>query len=283
LADEGRRRARLKEEFQAARKQFGNGGIGKRRTRFAEAPTIDAAALEEPVERYPVTVVCSRLGWIRAIRGAVESPDEIKYKEGDAARFLVPAQSTDKLLLVTSDGRVFTLAADKLPGGRGQGEPLSLLVDLGKGVELVALRVHRPEGRLLLATKGAFAFLAPEAELAAQTKAGKQAVNLTEGDRVLAVVPAEGDHAAVMGTNRKLLVFPLAELPEQARGKGVTLQRYQDGALSDVTTVELAKGLTFTNGGGKPRTVADLRPWLGRRGQAGKLAPHGFPRSNRFV
>jgi topoisomerase-4 subunit A len=283
LADEGRRRARLKEEFQAARKQFGNGGIGKRRTRFAEAPTIDAAALEEPVERYPVTVVCSRLGWIRAIRGAVENPDEIKYKEGDAARFLVPAQSTDKLLLVTSDGRVFTLAADKLPGGRGQGEPLSLLVDLGKGVELVALRVHRPEGRLLLATKGAFGFLAPEAELAAQTKAGKQAVNLTEGDRVLAVVPAEGDHAAVMGTNRKLLVFPLAELPEQARGKGVTLQRYQDGALSDVTTVELAKGLTFTNGGGKPRTVADLRPWLGRRGQAGKLAPHGFPRSNRFV
>src|SRR5919205_723951 len=242
LADEGRRRARLKEEFQAARKQFGNGPLGRRRTRFALAPMIDAAALEEPVERYPVTVVCSRLGWIRAIRGAVENPDEIKYKEGDAARFLVPAQSTDKLLLVVSDGRVFTLSADKLPGGRGQGEPLSLLVDLAKGVEIVALRVHRPEGRLLLATKAAFGFIAPEAELVAQTRAGKQVVNLGDGDRVLTVVPAEGDHAAVIGSNRKVLLFPLSELPEQARGKGVTLQRYQDGSLSDIATVELAKG-----------------------------------------
>jgi topoisomerase-4 subunit A len=282
LGDEGRRRARLREEFQAAKKQFGNGALGKRRTRFAAAPAIEASALEEPVERYPVTIVCSQKGWIRAVRGAVENPDEIKYKEGDAARYLVPAQSADKLLLVASDGRVFAVPVDKLPGGRGQGEPLSILVDLAKGADIVALRVHRPEGRLLLATRDAFGFVAPEAEIAAQTKAGKQVVNLAGDDRVTAVLPADGDHVAVVGTNRKLLVFPLAELPEQARGKGVTLQRYQDGRLGDVTTVELAKGLTFTNGGGKPRTVADLRPWLGRRGQAGKLAPHGFPRDNRF-
>jgi topoisomerase IV subunit A len=282
LADEGRRRARLREEFQAARKQFGNGPLGRRRTRFADAPVIDAAALEEPVERYPVTVVCSQKGWVRAVKGAVENPDEIKYKEGDAARFLVPAQSTDRLLVIASDGRVFTVPVDKLPGGRGQGEPLSILVDLAKGAEIVALRVHRPDGRLLFATREAFGFIAPEAEIAAQTKAGKQVVNLAGDDRLATVVAAEGDHVAVVGTNRKLLLFPLADLPEQARGKGVTLQRYQDGRLADVTALELAKGLTFTNGGGKPRTVADLRPWLGRRGQAGKLAPHGFPRDNRF-
>jgi topoisomerase-4 subunit A len=155
-------------------------------------------------------------------------------------------------------------------------------VELAKGVEVVALRVRRPEGRLLLATHQAFGFLAAEVELAAQTRAGKQVVNLGGDDRVLTAVGVNGDHAAVIGTNRKLLIFPLSELPEQARGKGVTLQRYQDGKISDVTTIELASGLTFTNGGGRPRTVTDLRPWLGRRGQAGKLAPHGFPRDNRF-
>jgi topoisomerase-4 subunit A len=282
LADEGRRRTRLKEEFQAARKQFGSGELGRRRTRFADAPVIDAAAFEEPVERYPVTVVCSKLGWIRSIRGTIEKPEELKYKEGDAARFLLPAQSSDRLLLVASDGRVFTIPVDRLPGGRGQGDPLSLIVDLAKGVEITALRVHRPDGRLLLVTRQAFGFIAPEAELAAQTRAGKQVVNLSPDDGVLACVPVEGDHAACIGTNRKLLVIPLSELPEQGRGKGVTLQRYQDGRLADVTTLELAKGLTFTNGGGRQRTVTDLATWLGRRGQAGKLPPNGFPRDNRF-
>jgi topoisomerase-4 subunit A len=184
---------------------------------------------------------------------------------------------------VASDGRVFALPVEGLPGGRGLGEPLSLLVDLAKGADIVALRVHRPDGRLLLATRQGLGFLAPEAEIAAQTKAGKQVVNVGEGDRLHAVVPVQGDHAAVLGTNRKLLIFPLAELPEQARGKGVTLQRYQDGELADATTIELAAGLTFTNGGGKPRTVTDLVAWLGKRGQAGKQPPHGFPRDNRFT
>ena len=177
---------------------------------------------------------------------------------------------------------MFTIPVDRLPGGRGQGDPLSLIVDLAKGVEITALRVHRPDGRLLLVTRQAFGFIAPEAELAAQTRAGKQVVNLGPDDGVLACVPVEGDHAACIGTNRKLLIFPLSELPEQGRGKGVTLQRYQDGRLSDVTTLELAKGLTFTNGGGRQRTVTDLATWLGRRGQAGKLPPNGFPRDNRF-
>lgn len=285
LGDEGRRRGKLKEEFAAARKQFGNGALGKRRTRFALAPSIDAAALDEPAERYAVTVVCSQKGWVRAIRGTVESPDEVKYKEGDATRFLLPAQSIDKLLLASSDGRVFALPVDRLPGGRGQGEPLSLLLDLAKGAEIVALRVHRPNGRLLLGTRTGLGFLAPEAEIAAQTRAGKQVVNLAPGDRLHVVVPAEGDHAAVLGANRRLLIFPLAELPEQARGKGVVLQRYggeAGAALADAATLELARGLTFTNGGGKPRTVTDLRPWLGRRGGAGRLPPPGFPKDNRF-
>jgi topoisomerase-4 subunit A len=187
---------------------------------------------------------------------------------------------------VASDGRVFALPVEGLPSGRGLGEPLSLLVDLAKGAEIVALRVHRPDGRLLLATRQGLGFLAPEAEIAAQTKAGKQVVNLVEGDRLQVVVPAEGDHAAVLGNNRKLLIFPLEDLPEQARGKGVVLQRYGGEVgvgLADATTIALARGLTFTNGGGKPRTVTDLTAWLGRRGGMGKQPPHGFPRDNRFA
>jgi len=281
LVDEGRRRARLKEEFQAAKKQFGGGPLGKRRTELAEAPAIDPLLLEEPVERFPVTVVCSRLGWIRAVRGVVENPGELKYKEGDGERFLLPAQSSDKILVIAADGRVHTLPVERLPSGRGHGEPLSLAIDLDKGVEILALRVHRPDDRLLFATKKGFGFVAEEKEIAAQTRAGRQVVNLGPGDGVLAAVPVEGDQVAVAGTNRKLLVFPLAELPVQARGKGVTLIRLKDAELADVKTFELAQGLIW-NGNGKERRVADLTPWQGSRAGAGRMAPPGFPKNHRF-
>jgi topoisomerase-4 subunit A len=281
LGDEGRRRARLKEEFQAAKKQFGGGPLGKRRTELAEAPAIAPELLEEPVERFPVTVVCSRLRWIRAVRGTVENPSEIKYKEGDGERFVLPAQSSDKILVIAADGRVHTLPVEKLPSGRGHGEPLSLAIDLDKGVEVLALRVHRPDGRMLFATRKGFGFVAEEKEIAAQTRAGRQVVNLGPGDGVLAAVPVEGDQVAVAGNNRKLLVFPLAELPVQARGKGVTLMRLKDAALADVKTFELAQGLTWS-GNGKERRLADLAPWQGNRAGAGRMAPQGFPKSHRF-
>lgn len=281
LAEEGKRRARLKEEFQAARKQFGSGALGRRRTELAQAPSVDPVLLEEPVERFAVTVVCSRLGWIRAVRGAVENPGEIKYKEGDGERFLLPAQSGDRILVIAANGRVYTLPVEKLPGGRGHGEPLSLSIDLDRGVQILDLRVHRPDGRLVFATRKGFGFIAEEKEIEAQTRAGRQVVNLGTGDAVLAAVPVSGDQIALAATNRKVLVFPLTELPVQARGKGVTLMKLKDAELADVKTFELAQGLAWTSNG-KERRIADPTPWRGSRAGAGRIAPPGFPKAHRF-
>ncbi|MFO1035704.1 MAG: DNA topoisomerase IV subunit A [Geminicoccaceae bacterium] len=282
LADEGRRRRRLKEEFQTTRKQLAGGPLGRRRTTSELAPVIAPELLEEPVERFPITVVCSKLGWIRAVRGSRESVGDLKYKEGDGERFILAAQSTDRLLLTTVDGRVYTISADKLPTGRGLGEPLSLMIDLAKGAELLDLRVHRPEGRLVLATRKGFGFVAPEAEIVAQTRTGRQVVNLGEGDALAVLAPALGDHVAVIGTNHRLVVFPMSELPERARGKGVTLQRYRDATMADLKVFTLAEGLGFVTAGGKTRVLTDLQVWLGHRGAIGRNAPHGFPRNQRF-
>ncbi len=282
LADEGARRARLAEEYGELAARFGEGPLGARRTSLEEAPEIDEAALEAPVERLPVTVVCSAKGWIRALRGHVQDPREIRYKEGDRERFLLHVQSSDRLLLFSSDGRCYTLRVDRLPGGRGHGEPVSLSIDLAKGAEIVALLCHRPEGRLLLASRSGRGFLAAEADLLSQTRAGRQVMTVREGDRLHRVVPAEGDHLAVVGSNRKFLVFPLDELPRMSRGRGVLLQRYRDGHLADVKVFTLAEGLSWPTGS-RTRTLTDLAGWLGRRGQAGRMAPTGFPRSNRFA
>jgi topoisomerase-4 subunit A len=281
LRDEAKRRATLKEELSAAAASFGDGPLGARRTTLGVAPVVDAEALEVPVERQPVTVVCSRQGWIRVLRGHLEDPAELKYKEGDAERFVLQAQSTDKLLLVSSDGRGYLLPVERLPGGRGQGEPLRLQIDLGRGAEPVLLAVHRPDGRVLLASSAARGFIADEAAMTAQTRAGKQVLNLDPGERLVVACPAKGDHVATVGTNRKLLLFPIDQLPVMSRGKGVLLQRYRGGALSDACVISLAEGLSWPGSRGS-RTVTDLAPWLGRRGQTGRIAPHGFPKSNRF-
>ena len=281
LADEGRRRARLKDEIAATGAKFGDGPLGRRRTSLGEVPLLDAEVLDMPVERQPVTVVCSHQGWLRVLRGHVEDQAELKYKEGDGPRFLLKAETTDKLILLSSDGRGYLLPVERLPGGRGQGEPLRLQIDLSRGAEPVLLAVHRPEGRLLLASSAGRGFVAEEQAIAAQTRSGRQVLNLDPGERLSVVVPAEGDHVATVGSNRKLLVFPLAELPVMSRGKGVLLQRYKGGALTDARVLILAEGLSWPGGKGT-RTVGDLSPWLGKRGQAGRVAPHGFPRSNRF-
>ena len=281
LADEGLRRARLKEQFLAARKQFGGGALGKRRTELAEAPVIAPELLEEPVERFPVTVICSRLGWIRVARGTIENPAEVKYKEGDGERFLLAAQSSDRLLVIAADGRVYTLAVDKLASGRGHGEPLSLMIDLERGVEILDVRVHRPGGRLIFATRKGFGFVAEEKEIEAQTRAGRQVVNLSDGDTLLTAVMVEGDLVAAAGSNRKLLVFPLADLPVQARGKGVTLMRLKGAELVDLKPFDANQGLTWI-ANGKERRLGDLTPWRGLRAAGGRMAPPGFPRTNRF-
>jgi topoisomerase-4 subunit A len=281
LRDEVMRRASLKEELSAAGARFGDGRLGLRRTTIDVAPVVDIEALETPIERHPVTVVCSQQGWIRVLRGHLEDVAELKYKEGDSGGFVLSAHTTDKLLLISSDGRGYLLPVERLPGGRGQGEPLRLQIDLARGAEPVMLAVHRPDGRVLLASSAARGFVADEAAMAAQTRAGKQVLNLDQGERLVVACAAEGDHVVTVGTNRKLLVFPIEELPVMSRGKGVLLQRYRDGNLADATVITLTDGLSWPGGRGT-RTVTELMPWLGRRGQAGRAAPHGFPRNHRF-
>ena len=282
LNDEARRRARLKEELEETGKKFGDGKLGARRTSLAEAPAVEPDALDEPVERLPVTLVCSRQGWIRVLRGHLEDETEVKYKEGDGPRFVLQAQSTDKLIVISSDGRAYILPIERLPSGRGQGEPLRVHIELARGAEALLLAVHREDGRVLLASSAARGFVAEEGAIAAQTRSGKQVFNLDEGERLIAATPAEGDHVATIGSNRKLLIFPLDQLPLMSRGKGVTLQRYKDGSLSDAVVFALAEGLSWPTARGT-RTLAEPQYWIGKRGQAGRTVPHGFPKSNRFA
>jgi topoisomerase-4 subunit A len=225
--------------------------------------------------------VCSDKGWIRAVKGHVGPDADLKYKEGDRERFLIPAWTTDKIVVFGTNGRFYTLAADKLPGGRGHGEPLRLMIDLGQDQEIVALLVHVPGRKLIVASHDGRGFVVAEDEVIAQTRAGKQVMKVAPAAEACVCVPAEGDHVAVIGENRKLLIFPLSEIPELARGRGVILQKYRDGGLSDLKAFKLAEGLTWQIGD-RHRHETDLRAWLGKRAQAGRLPPTGFPKTNRF-
>ncbi|WP_310542896.1 DNA topoisomerase IV subunit A [Phenylobacterium sp.] len=254
--------------------------LNRRRSAFADAPEIDTeAALEAMIVREPITVILSERGWIRAARGRLEDPSELKFKEGDKLQFLVPAETTDKLLIFASDGRFFTLACDKLPGARGHGEPLRLMIDLDDKVGLVDVFVHRPGARRVLASKDGYGFILPEAEAVAFRRAGKQVLN---GTALACLALGEADHLAVMGDNGKLLVFPVTDLPEMPRGKGVKLQSYREGGLRDAAVFGGAEGMTTVDGSGRTRTWAEWRDWLGKRASAGKLAPKGWPTNKRF-
>ncbi len=276
--------------LRAVQKQLGvHTAVGKRRSDLAEAPVVDvAAAAEALIVREPITVILSQRGWIRGQKGKVEDPSELKFKEGDALGFLVPAETTDKLLLFASDGRFFTLGCDKLPSGRGAGEPLRLMIDLEDRVDILAVFPHRPGRQLVLASKAGYGFLLPEEEAIAMRRAGKQVLNVDTGPKAgktggaLACLPADGDHLAVIGDNGKLLIFPLAELPQMVRGKGVKLQSYREGGLRDVTPFAAAEGLATVDASGRNRQWPEWRDWLGRRAGAGKLAPKGWPASKRF-
>jgi topoisomerase-4 subunit A len=238
--------------------------------------------VEALVEREPCTIICSEKGWIRAVKGHGLGLDELKYKEGDGPRFAIEAETTDKLLLFATNGRFYTLGVDKLPGGRGHGEPVRLMIDLGNKHDVVTLVPHRPALKLLVAASDGRGFVVSADEALAQTRGGKQILNLGKGALARAATPVSGDTVAVVGENRKLLLFPLSDVPEMARGRGVILQRYKQGGLSDVKAFVLAAGLTWRRGD-QTRTETDLRAWIGARAQSGRIVPSGFPKNNRFA
>lgn len=286
LADAGKRWQVIGQEIADIKRRFGPlTPLGRRRTEIGSAPVVLDIPPEATVEREAVTVLCSEMGWIRAVRGHLTTADaaEAKYKEGDSARFVIHAETTDKLVLLASTGKFYTLAVDKLPRGRGLGEPVRLMVDLGDEATLVSLLRHLPGRRLILASSDGRGFQIEETEVLAQTRAGKQVLNLEDGARAALCVPVApgADAVAVIGNNRKLLVFPLADLPQMTRGRGVTLQKYKDASLSDLTTLRLDDGLTWQMGE-RTRTERDIRAWSGARGSVGRLPPTGFPRNNRF-
>ncbi|UZF93090.1 DNA topoisomerase IV subunit A [Bosea sp. NBC_00550] len=259
--------------------------IGKRRTDFADMPeTTDIDLTQAMVEREPVTVVISKKGWIRALKGHVQDRSSFSFKGDDALQTAFFTETTAKVLVLASNGKVFTLDASKLPGGRGFGDPIRLMIELEEAAEIVSAFAYKPGSKLLMVTSEGRGFVAPADDVVANTRKGRQVLNVDGKAVAVLAVPAEGDHVAIIGENRKLLCFPISEVAEMGRGKGVRLQRYKDGGLSDARTFNLADGLTWLDTSGRTWTVtqADLLEWLGHRAEAGRLPPKGFPKSNTF-
>jgi len=259
--------------------------IGKRRTTFAEAPaTAEIDLAEALIEREPITVVVSEKGWIRALKGHVQDLSNLQFKGDDGLLASFFAETTSKVLVLASSGKVFTLDASKLPGGRGHGEPIRLMADIDEGAEIVKVLPYKAGAKMLAATGDGRGFVVGQDEMIGGTRKGKVLLNPDEGVRAALLVAVEGDHVAVIGENRKLLVFPLDQVPEMARGKGVRLQRYKDGGIADAKTFALKDGLTWLDSAGRTFTVdkADLKDWMGQRADAGRLPPRGFPKNNRF-
>ena len=279
LASEKRQWAKVGEDLRATKKTLAaTPKVFIRRSQFRDAPVIDtAAALEAAVPREPITVILSERGWIRAAKGAVADPSELKFKEGDKLAFLVPAETTDKLVLFASDGRAFTVGCDKLPNARSQGEPIRLMFELDDTTVITAVFPFKAGRKRLVASTGGYGFVVPEDELLANRKAGKAVLN-TDGGETLLCLEAAGDQLALLGENGKVLIFPLSELPEMPRGKGVKLQSYREGGLRDGLVFAEAEGPTWPESGGRKRQWADWRDWAGRRASAGKLAPRGMKR-----
>jgi topoisomerase-4 subunit A len=259
--------------------------LGRRRTQFADAPNADVEAIQQAmIEKEPVTIVISQKGWIRALKGHMSDTSSLTFKEGDGPKLAFPAQTTDKLLLVTTGGKVYTLGADKLPGGRGHGEPVRIMVDMENDQDILTAFVHDASRKLLIVSTGGNGFVIPETEMVANTRKGKQIMNVSMPDETKLVVPVIGDHVAVVGENRKMLTFPLSQVPEMSRGKGVRLQRYKDGGVSDVKCFAIATGLSWEDSAGRSfsKVGDELLEWMGDRAGVGRSVPKGFPRSGKF-
>ncbi len=282
LKDEDLRWAHIADEVKAVKKQFAaDKKLSTRRTELSDAPAMANFSVDAFIEKEPITVVVSQLGWIRAFKGHFDELPDLKFKEGDGPAFQLKAKTTDKLLVFATDGKFYTLACDKLPSAKGHGEPVRLMIDMGAKEELVTLMIADPERKLLVASDSGKGFIVEEKAVIAQTRSGKQILQAPEGSKALVCTPAEGTHVAVIGSGRKLLVFPLDQVPVMQRGQGVQLQKYKGGKLSDAKVFTMKEGLSWTIGS-KTRTETDMKPWLGQRAGQGNLPPVGFPRSNKF-
>jgi len=277
---------RIAEEIREIRKTFGpNTELGKRRTDFGDAPAHDIDIIQTAmIEREPITVIVSEKGWIRAMKGHDVDTSALAFKTDDGLRAAIKAETTDKIMVASTGGRFYTLSADKLPGGRGHGEPIKLMVDMDAADDVVTVFVHNPERKLLVVSTDGRGFVVPESEIFANTRKGKQVMSVSAPEEMRVCVSADGDTVAVLGENRKLLLFPLEQVPEMPRGKGVRLQKYKDGGVADARTFAKADGLTWQDSSGRTftRAISDLKEWVGDRAQAGRVRPDGFPRSNRF-
>jgi topoisomerase-4 subunit A len=285
LGSESRQWTKVKKELRAAREVFSpESDLGRRRAKFGEAPVIDVdAALEASMPKEPVTVVLSSMGWIRGMKGHGIDLDSAKFKDGDSLLLSEEVYTTDKLILMASDGRAFTLGCDSLPGGRGHGEPIRISIDLEDSVEIVGMFKLIPSRKRIVASSAGYGFIVQESELESNRKAGKSAVNVPTGSTLQICDVVRGDHVAVIGTNKKLLIFPLDELPEMARGKGNKLQNYRGtDKLGDVIVFDGEDGLIVTDSAGRMRGFPEWKDWLGKRAQAGKTVMKGFPRSGKF-
>ncbi len=287
LESPARQRTRLKRDLNALRKDYAEDTeLGRRRTLIAEAAPTREFSMDAMIEKEPVTVIVSARGWIRGARGHEPLDKDFKFKEGDGPAFAFHAQTTDKLLIACDNGRFYTLGADKLPSARGFGEPIRTMLDIDASAQIVAMLPYRPKAQLLLASSAGRGFAAEADELLAETRKGRAVMTTKPGIKLAIVreIPAEHDHVAVVGDNRKLVIFALSELPVLAKGQGVTLQRYRDGGLADAVTLKLDDGLSWKMGGesGRTRTEPDVRLWKVARGAAGRMPPNGFPRDNRF-
>ncbi len=285
IGSEARQWTRIKKQIANIKKMFGlDTDLGKRRTLIGDVPKpmeVDFDAIL--IEKEPVTIVCSAQGWVKALKGHGQKPAEIKYKDGDRGQFIIEAQTTDKLIIFASNGRFYTLGCDKLPSGRGFGEPLRIMVEIPNDAQIVTMRLYRPNLKMLLVSSDGRGFVVKSDDVIAQTKNGKQILNVS--GKVSAMICRymdDGDDTiAVIGKNRKMLVFPLDELPEMSKGKGVILQKFKDGGLSDAKSFNMSQGLSYKYGSGST-VVDDITPWVGKRAGAGRLPPNGFPKSNRF-
>ncbi|NGN44381.1 DNA topoisomerase IV subunit A [Mesorhizobium sp. CGMCC 1.15528] len=288
LASDAKQWKTIAWQVHKVRRDFGpeeNEALGKRRTTFAEAPDHDLSDIHHAmIEKEPVTVVVSDKGWLRAMKGHLNDHSLFTFKEGDGLKLAFHAQTTDKILVFTTGGKFYTIGADRLPGGRGHGEPIRIIVDMDNDQDIVTAFVHDPKRRLLLVSHDGNGFVVPEAEVVANTRKGKQVMNVKSPDEAKRCVPVAGDHVAVVGENRKMLVFPLSEIPEMTRGKGVRLQRYKDGGVLDIKLFAMESGLSWQDSADRTfvRTREELTEWLGNRAAAGRMVPKGFPRTGKF-